>query len=942
MQPFLEKLAQYITEKYENELNQVHIIFPSQRAGIYFRKYLSKYISKPVFAPKIYSLLDFVSEYSAIALKDDIDLLFELFEIYRKYLPDAKIEKFYRWGKIIINDFDEIDKNTDKASAIFRIISELKQTEEDFNLDLSDYEKFIEFWKSFSDEELTETQQEFFKIWKILGSVYLDFKKILIEKKIGYEALAYNSLYEKIINNELECKFKKIIFAGFNKLTKVEKDIIKLLISKNQAEIFFDADRYYTDNEINEAGKFIRENIVNFNINEPKWIGDKLNTTSKNIQIINTVSVISMVKALGNKLSELNDDELENTVVVVPELQTLLPLLNSLPENIKKVNITIGNIFKNSRLYSLLENLQLLKKNYDKSINKFYFKDVIAVLKHPFFAEKYFKKINNFIEYINANNIIYISEEIISNNLNDSKPLIEAIFKTESDIIDIQNNFAIILDYLNTQPLISFNKTERKFAEYFKDTLLKLIDLCEIHNIKLDTEEFWDILLELISFKRVPFSGEAFEGLQIMGLLETRLLSFKNVYILSVNEGILPPNENISTFIPYSLRKAFKLSVIEDTDAIYSNIFYNLIKESENTVLFYYNDYESISNKEKSRYILQLEKELKLHNPNIIIENLISQSFTGLPKNKEIVIEKNESVIANLMKFKNISPSALVIYLTCKLQFYFKYIANLKQPPSAEEYFTGEYFGSLLHDIMYLLYSDYLNKYINEIEINNIIKKAENEFDNIWKTVCLNSTEFKEFAFIKEGKNYLLKGIINKLVLKILQNDLQDVPFKILKTEDKITYNIKINSNNGSINLSLRGKLDRVDYKEDVIRIIDYKTGTIEKLKPYNTSSDEEYISILTADNKYKENFQQYFYALLYFKNYKADKIKTGIYELKQMAEGIKWFDEDIISLEKLNLFEDKIIDILTEIFSSETLFIQTENPKNCKYCPYKSICYKD
>ena len=390
---------------------------------------------------------------------------------------------------------------------------------------------------------------------------------------------------------------------------------------------------------------------------------------------------------------------------------------------------------------------------------------------------------------------------------------------------------------------------------------------------------------------KIPFSGEPLEGIQIMGMLETRSLDFDNVIILSVNEGILPRETGISSFIPFALKKAFKLPVSEDTEADYAYYFYRLLQKAKNVTLIYNTETGIISAGEKSRFIMQVESELAAANKNIHIESLLLAGDIELPKRKEIKIEKTKEVLELLKNQKQYSATTLSSYINCPLQFYFKKAAKLKEEEEVEEYFSAAAFGNIFHQLMDILYRDETGKEVSAGKLNSIIVNLNGNYDELWKQACEELKEYTEFAKIKQGKNLLYKSIIKKLINKVLESDLAQTPFKILALETDAERKVSIQIDGETTEVTLYGRLDRIELKDGITKIIDYKTGTVESSKQSSKVSDSEHIDNIFLNIKLKENFQQLFYASLYLNSNKTAKLIVGIYPLKKISGGVTWFE---------------------------------------------------
>lgn len=935
-----------LLNRHGNDISSLQIVFPSRRAGIYFEKYLSEKIQSPIWSPVTYGISEYIRENTDQLIADDLTLIFELYEVYKEFAEEVTFDKFYPWGEIILRDFDEIDKNLADAGSLFRILREHKKVEEDFEYNVADLDEFYRFWNSFSERDITGLQDEFIKTWEILGKVYHEFRARLLRLNICYEGMAYRQLYEKVQLNQYNTGYKKIIFAGFNQLNKCEEGIIKGLLSNGSAEIFWDADKYYIDDKMQEAGKFLRENFVNLGLNEPKWIENSLSSSPISIKTIGSPLEVSQAKVLGSELEKLKHNTSAKTAIILPDDSLLMPVLRSIPGNISAINITMGYSFKNSLLYSLFELLRDLNLNSrgKGSSREYYHKDIIGVLLHPYIRETAPEMINSAINSINRRNVIYASAGFLSTLFSEKIGFFDSVFApvdTAGESFDYLNRIIVDL-YKTVSASAHGNIYEMEFLNRASTEMNRIKDIIDKYTAEIESETFWNILIENSGRMKIPFSGEPLEGIQIMGMLETRSIDFDNVFILSVNEGILPAEMNSSSFIPFALRKAFRLPVSEDTEADYAYYFYRLLQKAKNVTLLYNTETGVISAGEKSRFLMQLENELAVKNTNIKAENLLLQGDIELPKRKEITIEKSPQVLKILKDQKQYSATTLRAYINCPLQFYFKKAAGLKEEEEVEEYFSAAAFGNIFHQLMDILYRDHVGREVTEDVIDSKLSYLKSSYDELWHMACDELKEYREFAKIKQGKNLLYKSVIKKLIRSVLNNDKTETPFRIVGLENAAERKVRLKIDGEVIEITLYGRLDRVEIKDGITRIIDYKTGTVDTAKQSSKVTDEDHIAGVFSDIKFKENFQQLFYASLYLNTNKNTKLVVGIYPLKRIAGGVFWFEEEPISAEKNKLFEDNLTKLLNKIFDKTTPFSQTTDIDHCKYCPYKSICYRD
>ncbi|MCX7878812.1 MAG: PD-(D/E)XK nuclease family protein [Ignavibacteria bacterium] len=931
MKAFLEKLADEILTVYPDP-SEVTVIFPSRRAGIFFRKYFSEKIKHPVFSPEIYSISDFIEKLSPLRFAGELELIIELYHVFGNF-NQAEVEefdRFYPWGKMMLSDFDEVDKQLSDAKKLFRAVKAEKKLEEEFQLEFESTPD--SFWKMFTTMNPSDLKEDFLKTWEILGSVYENFRNTLLEKNSGYEGMCYRKVYEMIQTGQL--KPRNVVFAGFNFLNKCEEGIIRKLLIEGEARIYWDADEYYLKNEKHEAGRFIRENFRKFRINEPLWLEKKLAEDKKNIKITAAPLIAGQAKAAGEIIRGIKESELGNTALVLPDESLLIPVLSSLPDSVKELNVTMGYPLNESPLYRLMQLVGRLHRN--KKQNGYYYKDVCEILLHPYI--RFVNTSENFraVNRINKNNIIYINRERILNFYNTPSSLIIGIFSDPDEIGVYKYLKEILLNIESVRESDALNRFDREFVFRVYSLLDEFHRSVEKYQLKLKSHVFIRFFNDSLNSERIPFVGEPLKGLQVMGLLETRTLDFENVIILSMNEGTMPKLTRKSSYIPYNIRKSFGLQTYEDDDAIASYLFYRLIQRAKNIYLIYKTEEEGLAPGEKSRFIMQLEYELAEVNRNVNIKNERYVPDLSLRNKREISITKDREVIDSLKDILYFSPSALSTYISCSLKFYFERVLRLKKEESAEEVLSGAGFGNILHYIMQELYRAYEGQEVTQSVIEILKKEFERDYERYWLEACDHIEELKEFSRELSGRNLLLKHVMRKIVLNILENDKLQAPFRILNLELELEKNLNISD---KLSLKLKGVIDRVEEKGGYVRIIDYKTG---KIKFSADDFKELSFEKIFSNPKLKEIFQLFCYAYLYIENNQGSDIIIGLYHIRESSRGIELIKPDPENHTGLDEFEVNLKKLLGEMFNPDIKFSQTTENIRCKWCDFKSICYRE
>lgn len=940
MQTFLQQLALEIKEKFNENTGQLCVVFPTRRAGLFFQKELARLYDTPIWSPKVFSIQDYLLTLADADIPDQLTLLFELYEVYHHYFPNEEFDAFYPWGELLIKDFDDLDKYLAPASKVFATVNDLHQIDADFGLPEEDMERLKHFWRNFFEHDLSKLKLEFVNTWKNLNDIYSEFKSKLEEKGWAYEGMAYRHLAENISLDTYKAmaEFSHTIFAGFYALSPAEEKVMSFLIKEGKATSYWDTDAYYTNDPGQEAGKFLRNNkLIGDNY---KWKAEHFKDIPKNIEFVGIPLMVGQTRYAGQILQEMIDQNQfvpEKTAVVLPDEKLLFPVLYSIPESVQDINVTMGYPLRQTPLYNLFESMIALQKNARRENDghfSFYFRDVKNILDHNYIRLVGGKAINIWLDKLKEINYIRISSQKIF--VDTKSEIFKIIFTIPSTIEEVfswsQKILRTILEAMSVQDF-KFHRLESEFIYTFFTQLKRLEDILLKQHAKPTISTFWKIFKEVTQSVRIPFSGEPLKGLQVMGFLETRVLDFENVILLSVNEDVLPAAGNSPSFIPFNIRKAFGLPTYEEQHAVSAFHFLRLLQRAKNIFLLYNTEPKALTAGERSRFLLQIEHELKVKYPDSI---KISKKVISTPilkeKVSEISILKSEAVLKELERFysdtKNeprnkLSASGLQSYIACSLRFYFRYIAGLSEVEEQEENMEAATFGKVFHKAMQLIYSNLSGidesaiKGLN-IKINNIVDQAINE----------------EFLAIDqlEGKNILLRNVIRELVARILEIDKNYLPFEILQLEKDVSKLFPIGNNKV---VKLFGIIDRVDTKDDLLRIVDYKTGKVEKRKP---AAIEDYFN----DTIYKEQFQAMYYAYLTNSFIPGRQISSGLMALKTMKDGIWMLNNgEPFSKEQFEQFENHLKKLIQEIFNPEIPFSQTEDESRCIYCAYREMCHR-
>lgn len=957
MDSFLKHIAQDLYSRYGDSISELCLVFPNRRAGLYFKKYLSELTDKPIWSPISTTINELMQEISGLTIADNIKLLFELYTIYKRVKKsEESFDDFYFWGEMMLNDFDDIDKYLINPDDLFKNLKSLKAIQDQFTyLSTEQIESIKQFWQSFDPDKHSAHQEDFISIWNILLDIYKQFNQQLNQLEIAYEGMVYRNVADLLKGTEkIHLPHSKYIFIGFNALNNCEKKFFTYLQNNKLADFYWDYDESYINNHHHEAGLFLRENKSDYKAPESLTNQNifKSLKQEKNIEIISVPSDIGQAKVITEKLknSEENQTESPNkTAVVLADEELLIPILHSVPDTIDKVNITMGYPVSNTPIYSLLEHVIDLQKNAKESKSgiTFYHKNVLAILNHQYVMAQFKNEANDLIKIIKQNNKIVITEKELS-----TCDFFKTLFTKVNSYLDFSEYLLDILHHIynslkasGKENTIHTTSLEKEYTYHIYLSINRVKDVLSEQKIEIKIDTFIRLIRKIVKNLRIPFTGEPLSGLQIMGILETRLLDFENLFITSLNEGVLPKTEAALSFIPYNLRRGFGLPTIEHQDSIYAYYFYRLLQRAKNITLIYNSSTEGLQTGEMSRFLYQLKYESDFD----IIEKSLRYDI-NVTQAKEIEIKKSTEVLKQFDQYliskggtKYISPSALNTYMRCSLQFYFRYIARLREQDDITEEIDAPLFGNILHEAMDFLYQDYLKK---EISKNELVLLEKNK-PKIEKAI--------DHAFIKEyfkgekadytGKNLIIRDIIERYVYQIIKLDQSITPFEIISLEDKYEIEIPVTANGTFDTIKLGGKIDRVDKLNEHIRIIDYKTGG-DKLEFKNIES-------LFSEKKSDRNdavFQTFLYAKFYQDLKKPTlPITPGVYSVRKIFDPnfdyrIKYKDDKsyIDNYETIEQeYLDKLNKLIQDIFNAEKPFKQTEEIRNCDYCEFKKICHK-
>ncbi len=959
MKPFLYQVASLFYEKWGAEVSRLAFVFPNRRTGLFFQKYLSEVADIPLFSPTILTINDLFIQLSGKQSADRISMLFTLYDIYiRQSGSTETFDEFLYWGEMLLNDFDDIDKYMANARMLFSNVTDLREIENDFDF-LSDEQiaAIRSFWSSFYPRGDTPNQQQFLAVWQVLYDLYEEFRATLAAEGKGYEGMIFREVVESMERGESpDLPYEQIVFVGLNALSVSEERFLAQLQKRKIADFYWDYVSDKVTDPDNKALYFVSRNRKSFPSSMKLPPEEKVKTE---IEVIGIPSGIGQAKHVYTLLSdwckeaEMSSEEALRTAVILPDEHLLIPVLNAIPEQIRRINVTMGYPLAGTPVASLIEYILALQKNvrYIDRNPLFYFRDVLPVLNHRYILSTSPEIISSLVKEITENNKIYISHTELGKT-----PLLEILFTPVTGVEAFSDYLIKVLEELNkVMSALSdeeeedapqrTNDLEQEFIFHYFTTVNRMKEVMKDARIEMKIDTFFRLLKRVTDTITIPFHGEPLSGLQIMGVLETRALDFDRLIILSMNEGIFPQRKAANSFIPYNLRRGFGLPTYEHQDSVWAYHFYRLIERASHVSLLYDTRSNGLQTGEVSRFAHQLHYHYEVPMRDKLVVYNVSSS-----KTPPLAVPKREDIMRRLDAYrkggsKAISASAINTYLDCPLKFYFSVVEGIREEEEVSETIESDVFGSILHKVMEELYKPFQGKMVT-VDLLKAIRK-----DTALLTGAIArafASEFFKTEVVRSltGQNYLIGEMIRKYVEKILERDGKLTPFVYIESERKINGLISLSDHS---EIRLKGFIDRVDEVRDAIRIIDYKSGS-----GTTTFSSIESLFNKEEKDRAKAVMQVFMYCWMYahLTENKGKTIQPGIYYVRSLFSDP--FDPSVYhriergKSEKVEdfsgyaqAFEEGLRGCLDEIFNPEIPFTQTPTGKACSYCPFKGICGK-
>lgn len=944
--------------KWGTDMSRIVVVFPNKRAALFMNEYMARMAGKPMWSPAYTTISELFGKHSEYVVGDSIKLVCDLHKSFVKCTGiDETLDHFYGWGQLLLTDFDDIDKNMADADKIFCNLKDIHELDDLSYLTDEQRELLKRFFANFSHDQETELKKRFLSLWSHFGDIYHDYNQRLRNQGIGYEGAIYR---EVATRKDIEFEYDTYIFVGFNLLQKVEQELFANLKKAGKAHFYWDFDTYYMPRNnsayTNAAGKYIAMYLEDFpneldvcsadiyqNMRRPKDVSFVMAST-ENIQ---ARYASQWLREEGRCLAG------RKTAVVMCDEAILAPIIQSLPPEADKVNITSGFPLGMTPIASFVS---LLLDTYTSGIagkGTCYRAQYASKLLRHAYTRYISDKANDVYATIKEQHLVYPDHATLTMNGEDQG--LALLFKT----INIGN--VHLLHHVETIiKLIGVNAkdTEDAFLQESVFRMYTIINrleqLAANGDMDVDINTLRRLIKQLIAAATIPFHGEPVVGIQIMGVLETRNLDFKHLLLLSCNEGNMPKGVNDSSFIPYAIRKAHGLTTIDNKVAIYSYYFHRLLQRAEDITIVYNNTTDNGHTGEMSRFMLQMmvDGQQKIKHYNLLADN---SPIAHKPKS----VSKTGSIKEKLDGMKSLSPSAINRYIKCPLMFFYQYVASIKEPDCEDDVVDNRMFGNIFHKSAQLIYDDIMSHNNGRIEKASIQKYLNTK--GLLESIVDRAFNEELFKVKNSMRSPYYNGLhlINRKVLieylrQLLHSDQRTAPFEMLALEDAVYTQIAFETEENNVRkIRIGGIIDRLDRVTDArtgvstIRVVDYKTGiqATRKIKEI-----EEIFSDMNISQKHSDYYlQAILYSLIVDNSTKYNKqkdcVSPALLFVKQASKEnydpvLEIDSQKIANVREYKVeFEQHLKEVLHDIFNTNLPFTPTTDNTRCDKCAYRRIC---
>lgn len=969
MIPFLKQVAGIYAANERDRLIDYCFVFPNKRSATFFRHFMAEELDGAAFLPEVTDISAFVASFSDLTEAGRYDMLFTLFDCYRRlpeYTGEVEFDHFLFWADMLINDFNDVDRYLVDADALFENVKRLREISANYltpeQLDVirrfwgedRTMEPVDRFWNHIDKDPDSEQHRKFVRLWALLKPLYHSYINELARMGLTTPGRLYRNAVEQIKERDIdELAYRRYVFVGFNVLSTSEIEIFRTFQKRGIGDYYWDFDTTRFNIRNSRAARFISRNIKEFRSRYE--LPDPEITEKPHINIVGTPSTVAQVKISGAQLEDWVTDKAISdpanaidTAIVLPDENLFVTMIHSVPEVISDINVTMGIPMRITPVSALISNIVSLQmRSRMRNGQRIYFyEDVRRLLASPLVRKIDPEGCERIETDIRQHRLFSVSAEFIM----ERAPHLEAVFTPIADM----NDHVRVYEYLKEVLALLDSKLDdgeamqKRFVNAYRNSIEELSHAAAEFDVKMDSASYFRLIERAVNSETVNFTGTPLKGLQIMGVLETRALDFRNVIMLSMNERIFPSRHYTRSFIPDALRHGFGMATIDFQESIFAYYFYRLISRAENITLVY--DAHSVGglkSNEMSRYLVQL---LYFHRTENVHHSLRSYSIQQFETNP-IRIKKTPEIMEKLRQYavagsgKNLSASQLNTYLNCPLDFYLRFVEGYGEEKEITDFMDYSTYGNVLHKIAQRIYEGFQDKEHHPVVITADMLRHLARKDNPTLDRYIVETINKEYNKLPDdklltspllGECLVMGKVIRALFESMLEHDAGSL-FTFIRAEMKLEGRLKITDD---LSVNSIAFVDRVDEINGEMRFIDYKTGG-DKL----TANSINDLFNKTNEDRNKAVFQLMFYCLLY-RSLTGDtrRIKPLIYKLSEIVardvESVRIDGQEVSDYnDYYEEFHALLNELVLEIFNPKIDFVQSPGEHACRYCSFKSIC---
>lgn len=805
MKPFLYHVASDLIARYGTDLSGVTIIFPGKRPGVFLSGYIRD-LAPEARLPRYTTIERLVRRLSPLDEAERIATVCRIYRIYRQYCTDEaskfSLDEFYGWGDQLLKDFEEIDRHLVDARQILSNITDLRTIEDRGFLTDEQIEvlgRYFSTLQADGDKIDNEFRRRYRDLWQHIYEIYTTLNDELAARGQAYGAALERRACEEAAVGQQVALSPHVVCVGFYRLLPVER---RLLDRVGVEHYYWDYDVAYLDKSFATP---LREGLK---AHPSPLDGDLYDNMrrDKRVEFVSASTDAIMTQSIHGWLEAHKTEAEHRTAVVLCDEYLLPQAIRAIPESVDKVNITKGFPLSGTLARSFID--QRLRRIEEQQ--PYTQVDIPAVLE-------------NLAAALDDEAARYRGEGFDATDF-------DQVLQSEG--------------YIRAAEVCSHLATLARGDD----------DGAMSATLDISVGMLRGLLKQILRSTSIPFVGEPVEGVQIMGMLETRSLDFDHVLVIACGDDVLPGRYANRSFIPHLLREAYGLPTGRYLSQATAYNLYRLIQRASYVRLVYNDSVSGLHRGEMSRFMQQM-----LADRLFDVQHIRLTTTLGISE-QERQIEPKPANISDYVK--RISPSDINDYLSCPLIFYYKKVCGLRRPDSEEGEIPPTLFGTLFHGAAEAFYGQFrrqpedrptiqrehlapyvfadkatrharLEPFVRQsvrmeyqsrlVEYDKRIARAADDADAVARL-----TARREALQPVEPDVLTIRALV-MLLESLIRSDINYTPFSFVAAERDCNLDLSVEVRGEQHKVRLHGVIDRLDtvvfQGREVLRLMDYKTG---------------------------------------------------------------------------------------------------------------------